>query len=800
MPDPFGDGGRARGSTAPAIWCAAGRTASWSSSAASTSRSRCAASASSSGEIEAALLRTRRCAQAVVAAARGPRRATRGWSPTSCRRAGATAPTRPSCASSPARRACPSTWCPPRSWSLDALPLTPNGKVDRAGAAGAGRSAPRRRAASCAPRTPVEELLAGIWARGARRRSGSACDDDFFDARRPLAAGDPGGRRGSRAAFGVELPLRALFEAPTVAGLAGAIEAAARAAGGRSQAPPLRAGRRADGGACRSPSPRSGSGSSTSSEPGRGAYNIPAALPPERAARRAGAAQRRSDEIVRRHEALRTTFADGDGDGAGAGGAEPAGAARPAAGRPRRAPGGRTRDEVAAPAPRTRPRRPFDLARGPLLRAALLRLGDGATTCCCSRSTTSSATAGRWACCVRELAALYAALDRGARRAPLPRAADPVRRLRGLAARAGSQGEVARAPARLLARAAGRRAALLELPTDRPRPAVADAARRRHAASRCRRTCRARCGLRPRASGATLFMVAARRLRRRCSHRYTGRTTSSVGTPIANRSRGEIERPDRLLRQHAGAAHATSPATRVRRAAGRASARRRSAAYAHQDLPFEQLVEELQPGARPGAHAPLFQVHVRAARTRRAAAARTARRSTVEPLGRRRAGTAKFDLSCALGESGRRARAACCEYSRRPVRRGDRRAAGAATSRALLRGAVGRPGAAVWRAAAARRAASASQLLPTGTTPRRDCVPEPAPACTSCSRRRRARTPDALGRRSRRRRRLSYGELDARAEPAGAPPARAAASGRRCRVGVCARALARAGGGAARRS
>ena len=99
------------------------------------------------------------------------------------------------------------------------------------GAAGAGRTRPAI-GEYAAPRTPREEVLARVWARGAGRWRGSASHDNFFDlgghsllAVRLIAR--------VRAVLGVEVSIRALFEAPTVAGLARLLDAAAARYGRR---------------------------------------------------------------------------------------------------------------------------------------------------------------------------------------------------------------------------------------------------------------------------------------------------------------------------------------------------------------------------------------------------------------------------------------------------------------------------------------------------------------------------------------------------------------------------------------
>jgi amino acid adenylation domain-containing protein len=107
---------------------------------------------------------------------------------------------------------------------LEQLPLTPNGKLDRLALRAVDRSRSALGDAFVAPRTPAEELLAGIWA-AVLKLPQVGVHDDFFDlGGHSLLATQVVAR--VRDAFQVELPLRSLFESPTVAGLTAAIEKA----------------------------------------------------------------------------------------------------------------------------------------------------------------------------------------------------------------------------------------------------------------------------------------------------------------------------------------------------------------------------------------------------------------------------------------------------------------------------------------------------------------------------------------------------------------------------------------------
>jgi acyl carrier protein len=102
--------------------------------------------------------------------------------------------------------------------ALPALPLTPNGKVDRKALPAPDGGRPDLGREYVAPAGPVQEQLAAIWA-GVLRRDRVGADDNFFElGGHSLMATQVLSR--VQESFGVELPLRAMFDRPTVAGLA----------------------------------------------------------------------------------------------------------------------------------------------------------------------------------------------------------------------------------------------------------------------------------------------------------------------------------------------------------------------------------------------------------------------------------------------------------------------------------------------------------------------------------------------------------------------------------------------------
>jgi amino acid adenylation domain-containing protein len=507
---------------------------------------------------------------------------------------------------------------------LDALPLTPNRKVDRKALPEPGREEPREAAA---PWTPIEELLAAVWSEVlATDRIGP--EDDFF------ALGGHSLRITQvlarvREICGVELPVRSVFESSTLAGLAARIEEALRT-GASAAAPPLVR------------VPRGGSLSMSFAQerlwfldrlfPGSPAYNMPAALRLSGALDPA-ALERTLREIVRRHEALRTTFLEVDG--------EPCQRVHPfrpfllpladLRGLPQSA-----REAEAERIVRTEAARPFDLLSGPLLRAALLRLDerDWVALLCTHHIVSDGWSVG---VLVREIADL----SRGATLPELPvQYADFAVWQRGWL-----QGEVLETQVAFWLAALEGAPAVLDLPLDRPRsPGAGRAGVRTLVLPPDLSVALHELGRR---AGATLFMVLLAAFQA-LLHRLTGGDDLVVGTPIANRTHPGLEG---LIGFFVNTLALRSRLDEADPGFGELLGRTRAvalAAYAHQDLPFEKLVEELRV-ERSLHHAPIFQVLLVLQNAPMAALELPGLTLGPVPLP---PGVAKFDLSLSFVEAG----------------------------------------------------------------------------------------------------------------------------------------------------
>ncbi|HEU4329130.1 MAG TPA: amino acid adenylation domain-containing protein [Roseiflexaceae bacterium] len=475
--------------------------------------------------------------------------------------------------------------------TLDALPLTPSGKVNRRALpspeeAGGGHDAPR-----AAPRSQIEEMLAQIWS-DVLQRQDIGIHDSFFElGGHSLLATQLVSR--VRELCAAELPLRSLFEAPTIAGMAERI-AQARSSTPEQATPPILPAEHTQ------PPPLSFAQQRLwffdQLQPGSAAYTVASAL------RLQGQLDERAleqalDAIVRRHAVLRTTF-----DTAGG---QPVQIIHPE--QPfvlRRLDLGQLPEDerereiqrlAAADAART-----FDLRAGPLFDACLVQAGpeDHALLLVMHHSISDGWSLG---VLMRELAACYTAGVAG--QAPaLP--ALPIQ----YADYALWQRDPRHAPL-LEAQLGYWRGQLgslapLELPTDFPRPPVEtlDGAVHEFLLPRALGDSIQRFA---RQEGATLFMTLLAAWQTLLA-RWSGQTDIAVGTPIAGRNRGETEQLIgyflNTLVLRSDLARAGSFRALVRQVRDVCLA-----AYAHQDVPFEQVVDALAPERDLSRH-PLFQV------------------------------------------------------------------------------------------------------------------------------------------------------------------------------------------------
>ena len=579
------------------------------------------------GEIEAALGRHPEVAEAVVVsheAGAGDRRLAAFFVPRS-----QPAPAAGEVAAF-LRERLPEWMVPASVRAVARLPLTSNGKIDRAAllaAAGEGER-PHR---SAAPRTPTEELVAAVWCEVLGLDQVGIHDDFLALGGHSLVATRVLTRL--RRMFALDLPFRLLMEASTVARVAARIDSELRS-GELAELPPIE---RVD---------RSGPLPLGFAQqrlwfldrlaPGSPVYNVPGALLLT-GELDVEALERALGELVRRHEPLRTTFAVEGGRPVQVIG--PSGpftlpridlSALPEDGREAYA-----RRLLAEEA-----RRPFDLARGPLLRALLLRLREGNHLLV---FTVHHIVFDGWSAgiLVSEIGALYSACRDG-QPSPLPEL--PVQYADFTQWQSGwLQGE---ALTRLLAYWRSRLASplpVLDLPADHPRPpglgtrgGVLTFSLPHDLTSSLQALSRRQ--------GCTLFMTALMVFKTFLS-RCSGLDDVIVGTPVAGRDRVETEGMIGLLintlalrTDLSGKPAFEEALLRVRETA--------LEAHAHQELPFESLVQDLQPD-RDASRTPVFQVLF------------ALQNSPVQPLRLRdlaiapldvHTGTAKLDLALAMSE------------------------------------------------------------------------------------------------------------------------------------------------------
>ncbi|HEV2759290.1 MAG TPA: condensation domain-containing protein [Acidimicrobiales bacterium] len=488
------------------------------------------------------------------------------------------------------RASLPEYMIPSAFVALDAFPLTPNGKVDRARLPAPAESTVTARRLA---RTATEEALVAIWA-DVLGLEEIGVDDDFFElGGHSLLAVRVVSR--VRDVLGVDVPLRAMFDGPTVTALARTADDARRE--GPSAAPPLMA---------LAPDERGDPPLSFAQEPmwfldqlvpQNPFFNMPSAY------RLAGpldvdVLERALGEIVARHEVLSTTFpAPGgkpyqrigppspmalDVEDLGAGG--PAGAEAEAR--------GRAGSEAA---------RPFDLAHGPLVRARLLRLRPQEHVLLL---TLHHIVSDGWSTglLLRELSVLYGACGDG-QPSPLPPRALQYADY-AVWQRRWLEGEVLEHHLRYWqAHLAGAPAAL-EVPVDHPRPALPSyrgAMERFQVPARITAALRAR----GRSHGATLQMtlLAAFKL---LLARVAGAEDIVVAVTAGGRSRAELEdmigcfvNTLALRTDLSGDPSFDSALGRVRRTT--------LDAFEHQDAPFDKVVERIKPPRHLGRN-PVVQV------------------------------------------------------------------------------------------------------------------------------------------------------------------------------------------------
>ncbi|HEX2225206.1 MAG TPA: amino acid adenylation domain-containing protein [Thermoanaerobaculia bacterium] len=512
-------------------------------------------------------------------------------------------PPEPAALQSSLRQRLPEPMIPSTFVALESLPLNRAGKVDRRALE---RMTPggtlRARSSGVAPRTPTEERLVAVWKEtlGPERvpEDLGVYDDFFALGGHSLLATKLVAR--IRDTFAVELPIRSVFQVPTVAAQANLIDSAQPRERTAGPGPILRRTREAESGTVPLAFAQERLWFLDRLAPGLAVYNMPLALRVV-GALDVAALEKTFAELVRRHESLRTAFVDVAG--------QPAQWIAPAAGwtlpvtdlsassDPRAL--GADIERLASEEALT----PFDLRQAPLLRTRLLRLGPEEHV---ALLTVHHIVADLWSMgvLVREVAELYPVIAAGER----PRLPEPPVQYADFAVwqRDWLQGDVLERQLAFWRRHLEGAPAALDLPADRPRPAVQTFRGGSALWDLSPELSAGLAGLAAR-QGTTLFMALMAAFATLFG-RLAGQSDVVIGFPVANRRRPELEG---LIGMFVNTLPLRIPLAPSQPFSELLAGVRETSleAFDHQDVPFEKIVEALQPRRDPSRH-PLFQATV----------------------------------------------------------------------------------------------------------------------------------------------------------------------------------------------
>ncbi len=476
---------------------------------------------------------------------------------------------------------------------LDALPLTPNHKLDYKALPLPDDSMVSEQKKTVLPRNPVEEMISDIWCSLLGRKT-IGIHENFFDlGGHSLLATQVLSRICD--AFQILLPIHKLFDCPTIESLAKVIESLLSHKEERSHRISIvRASRQ---GSLALSFAQQRLWFLDKMDPGIAAYNIPALLSLQGEVS-IEILEKSIEEIIRRHEAMRTIFLEEEGI-------------------PRQvilpyqpfdleivnlkhiAP--EEREQKILQRSLEEAQKPFDLAVYPLFRIILWKLAEGNYRLLLNIHHIIS---DGWSISIflREMANLYEAFVQ-AKPSPLPALAIQYADF-GVSQRNFLQGEILDTQIAYWKKTLGTNPAVLQLPLDKPRPASQTFRGECHCFSLPSSLRNELIGL-SRENGVTLFMTLLAAFQT-LLYRYSGQKQICTGTPIANRNRMEIENimgffVNTLVLDSDFSSDPTFLELLLQvkeKALG---------AYAHQDVPFEKVVEALQPG-RDLSYTPLFQV------------------------------------------------------------------------------------------------------------------------------------------------------------------------------------------------